>query len=181
MKTSVIHCTLENIKVLKNPIGLMSTTAKRNKICISPVAFLQWRILGAVEMKMEATGLECVLLSPARLWVHGGRQTYVSPSPADAPVIPGQKEAGCTGMTDKRGLKEPCTGKFSFCNLGTEVGCCPLWYLYLCLLLKSKYSHGKPEWLTESYPSITMGHTDYFIWHWTGFLWGGGGVFNSFL
>lgn len=85
----------------------MYTTAKLNKICLSPAAFQWWRILGAVEMKMEATGLECVLLSPARLWVHGGRQTYVFPSPADAPVILGQKEADCTGMIDKRGLKEP--------------------------------------------------------------------------
>lgn len=65
-------------------------------------------------MEVEATGLECVLLSPARLWVHSGRQTYVFASPADAPVILGQKEADCTGILDKRGLKEPCTGKFSF-------------------------------------------------------------------
>lgn len=104
----MIRCTLENIKVFKKPI---SPTAKINKMCLSPVAFLWWRILGTVEMKMEATGLEYVLLSPARLWVHGGRQTYVFPSPADAPVILGQKEADCTGMIDKRGLKEPCTGE----------------------------------------------------------------------
>lgn len=110
-------------------------------------------------MKMEATGLECVLLSPARLWVHGGRQTYVFPSPADAPVILGHKEADCTGMIDKRGLKEPCTGKFSFLNLGMEAGCCPLWHLYLCLLLKSTYSYGRIEWLTEPCPNITVGHT----------------------
>lgn len=63
---------------------------------------------------------------PARLWVRGDSQTYVFPSPADAPVILGHKEADCTGMVDKMGLKEHIIGKFSFLDLGTEVGCCPL-------------------------------------------------------
>ena len=83
-------------------------------------------MLGTVEMKTEAIGLEYALLYPARLWVHSGSQTYVFPSPADAPVILGHKEADCTGMVDKIGLKEHIIGKFSFFNLGTEVGCCPL-------------------------------------------------------
>lgn len=49
--------------------------------------------------------------------MHGGSQTYVFPSPADAPVILGHREADCIGMVDKTGLKEHIIGKFSFFNL----------------------------------------------------------------
>lgn len=84
-------------------------------------------------MKMGAMGQERALLRRARLRAHAGSQTYACsqayalPSPPGAPVILGRKEADCTGMVGKIGLKEHFVGKFSFFfNLGTEVGCCPL-------------------------------------------------------
>lgn len=138
---------------------------KLNKIPLSPVVFLHWRVLGTVEMKMEAMGLEDALLYPAKLGVHGGSQAQDFPSPADAPVILGHKEADCTGMVDKSDLKEHIIGKFSFFNLGTEVGSCPLWYLCLNnnFLMKTKYSCGITEWLPESCPTVAVGHSVSFI------------------
>lgn len=102
MKTVVMKWVFASIKVVNKTVYPMWKFTKINKIILRLFTFLLRGMLGTVELTVEATGLGSGLLCPAGLRAHGDSQTHVCPSPADAPVILGRKEADCTGMADKK-------------------------------------------------------------------------------